>query len=1447
MASFLTAAATVAGSSSIGSALVRILVAYGISRLINKATGNTNTPETVDQGIRLQVGPDTTNTIPVLYGSAYLGGKITDAQLVDANKTMWYCLTLSETPTTSTLRLSDGAAVTTTVDEVYWNNQRVYFKADGITIDYLVNQDGVVDTSPRDLVKIYLYNGSAGPTRPSDLLEYLPSLPTLHGDARTLMPGWVSDERMLGLTFALVRISYNRDKGITGLPELQFKVSNNLFRPGDAIFSFLRNEISGAGLPLDQIDTASLITLNGYADDTVNYFDEDDGVSKTLANRYQINGIVNTAESVMTNLQKLAANAGCFVNYDIATGLWGVTINRDESVALAFDDSNIISGIDLTGTNLDSMYNAVEVEFSHRELRDQKDTIRIDLPTEYRNSNEPDNVLQLKLDLINEPLQARELAYLELYQNRMDQIVTFTTDYSKINTEAGDVITVSTAVYNWVNKPFRVVRVREVESAEGGLAVEITAQEYDATMYTAGGVPRRPRVPSEPIDIPDIAVIGTPAAPTVVQINNVAVPALDITGLTPAGIVDRFEYWYSSDAGVTYRVLGSRSNSNGSPYAQSTSLTFRAVSLPAGTYLFKVRGGNEKAFGDFSPASTSVAWAPVQTTDQVTASTKVGGGLSDLIGPLAMGAIAYFAYQALYPEIMKALGDSALGEIFGIPSSKIQEMKNAAGNFKLIQVGDSIQTPYNNDTITFIAGEGIEITAEANAGTITISATGGGTGAVSKIIAGEGITVTPAAGTGEVTISLSGGGPISGGGIVDGTKSLSGSIFPNYFKSSNTTRKAAIFTHANLICASYQFTPEITQIVNPESYLSPSKVGLGDTTVNKRYYSTCQYNPALSLCEQVWADWKLWKDSTTAVVDVPTGAGSTNPLPLPVYSVDQQYACGGTSLVTNVPSAYRNYFLADVPITKKETVTTHFQTLQAKPGTLVIFGVSNANLPDNTPWSNNTVFGIQTADPILSTGTETTVNGSAVFNTITFNTNKSIAVACGAQSNGSATLKNDTIWYHTSGYNSNDPLYLTGWRMVKDVTLSTSGAAPVPALDGITTGPFSLFTYGLVNGSNKFIGFRNLTPDRNEIAISSDGVTWTETAGNIPARKYIQAWSSDGSANMVAKDVTQIVQLTDGTWASNTLAFATDPTTTWTTPSWAFNTNGFSPDNPYTIFNQPATLARKILPVRGGGFIAFYAGWDNNNGVYKQPEARYHSSKDSSGSVLGNFTVGAVGGANSEYVFLTSATGAKIYTVSSNGNISATATSTSAFGYIGEGSNTYFPFYPGGIENNTIIWNTTSNKFVVYNGAPGASPQLYEINPVGFVVRNLTSQSQSILYYSDIRRIAGPNNRLLLAVPAYLNGPITYYIVTESNLVYETHNGTFDPKVHKISTHTAASLLNTTGILPTSPIGLKTNYCFPGNTGNNKEVDRTGDYGVGYGAPNGYCPVYTINITLNQT
>ena len=166
-------------------------------------------------------------------------------------------------------------------------------------------------------------------------------------------------------------------------------------------------------------------------------------------------------------------------------------------------------------------------------MQDQYDTIKLDLPAEFRNDNEPDNILKVRYEMLNESVQARELAYLELYQNRSDRIITFTTDYSKINAEAGDVITVTNTIYGFNNQQFRIVRVREIESEAGGLAVEITAQEYDSTIYTAGGQPRRLRTPTQALGIPSIGTIGKPAIPTVVTANNNAQPSVLITAVVP--------------------------------------------------------------------------------------------------------------------------------------------------------------------------------------------------------------------------------------------------------------------------------------------------------------------------------------------------------------------------------------------------------------------------------------------------------------------------------------------------------------------------------------------------------------------------------------------------------------------------------------------------------------------------------------------------------------------------------------------------------------------------------------------------------------------------------------------------------------------------------------------------------------------------------------------------
>ena len=144
--------------NSIGSTLARTaLLGYAVNKLSQSALKDNNSgTENIDQGVRLQIEPNSASKIPVLYGGAFFGGNITDAAMTNSNKTMWYCLTLSEK--TGNL-YSTGTGTSYVFNNVYWNDQRVIFNADGITVNYTVDRSGTIDRSLSGLVKIYFYSG----------------------------------------------------------------------------------------------------------------------------------------------------------------------------------------------------------------------------------------------------------------------------------------------------------------------------------------------------------------------------------------------------------------------------------------------------------------------------------------------------------------------------------------------------------------------------------------------------------------------------------------------------------------------------------------------------------------------------------------------------------------------------------------------------------------------------------------------------------------------------------------------------------------------------------------------------------------------------------------------------------------------------------------------------------------------------------------------------------------------------------------------------------------------------------------------------------------------------------------------------------------------------------------------------------------------------------------
>jgi hypothetical protein len=262
---FLTAIATaVAGwigvTSTLGVLLVRTaitaLVSYALNRSITKNQQQTG----FDAGARQMLNPATNHKIPVVYGAAYLGGAITDAQLVNDNKTMWVCLTISE----KTGKLfSTGSAPIYTFNQCYRNADQVIFQADGITVAKVVDADGNEDTSMAGLIKIYMYGGSGASTNQlTPAAASCVSTPTITPvNAWSIFPDWTApvgttpNNNMSDLVFALVRVDYNRDKNVTAIGDYQFNIINSMSSQGDVIFDYATNTRYGAGIRLKEIAT----------------------------------------------------------------------------------------------------------------------------------------------------------------------------------------------------------------------------------------------------------------------------------------------------------------------------------------------------------------------------------------------------------------------------------------------------------------------------------------------------------------------------------------------------------------------------------------------------------------------------------------------------------------------------------------------------------------------------------------------------------------------------------------------------------------------------------------------------------------------------------------------------------------------------------------------------------------------------------------------------------------------------------------------------------------------------------------------------------------------------------------------------------------------------------------------------------------------------------------
>jgi len=397
--------------------------------------------------------------------------------------------------------------------------------------------------------------------------------------------------------------------------------------------------------------------------------------TSTTLTRYRINGVVDTGKSVMSNLENIANSAGAWITYDITEGKWAVVINKAESSAHSFDDSNIVGPIKLSGSGLDELYNSVEVQFPMRDIKDENDYVRIEIPAVDRKPNEPDHTLTLTYPLVTNPVQATLLGFLELKQSRMDYIIEFSTDYSKNDVLAGDVIDVTSSTYGFTNKLFRVLQITENDSANG-LEYKIVALEYADSVYDTGTLEYYAR--SNADGVITIGDIGQMSQPTITKTETDRKPSILVESTIPdntdplnqAGIIEGVEVWYYAIPAAelpTWQTVDDESRIYelhstvkpfGEVYAPGDDFAHSISDFNQDNFLIKLRAVNAVTQGPFSDHSGLVDYQPKQTTDNITNNTEVDAGSGNILTTLGASALISFLNSLMRD------GDSSAGSLF---------------------------------------------------------------------------------------------------------------------------------------------------------------------------------------------------------------------------------------------------------------------------------------------------------------------------------------------------------------------------------------------------------------------------------------------------------------------------------------------------------------------------------------------------------------------------------------------------------------------------------------------------------------------------------------------------------------------------------------------------------------------------------------------------------------
>ena len=346
-------------------------------------------------------------------------------------------------------------------DEIWFNDNRIWDATNGFNGDW-----GTYVTIDRKF-------GTAGQAASTDLVN---------ANSR-----WTTDHKLSGIAYIAFKLEWDQDKFPQGVPNITAVIRGKKVydprtqtvaysqNPALCLRDYMLDQSYGLGEVAANLNDTSISDAADLCDEQVTL---DGGGTQ---DRYQCNGVIDTANQIKANIEQLLSSMGGRLTY--SGGEYFVDGAEYQTPTVTFTEGDIVSDIQTqTKQSRRGIYNGVKGIF----VSEEKNYKVLDYPAQISSTYETEDgdpiYLDMPLPCVTNNIQAQRLAKIALLKSRQQVVMTMTTNLKGLRVKVGDTIQVTNDRLNYSSKVFEVIDY-SLAITDGALGVNLSCIETSSALY----------------------------------------------------------------------------------------------------------------------------------------------------------------------------------------------------------------------------------------------------------------------------------------------------------------------------------------------------------------------------------------------------------------------------------------------------------------------------------------------------------------------------------------------------------------------------------------------------------------------------------------------------------------------------------------------------------------------------------------------------------------------------------------------------------------------------------------------------------------------------------------------------------------------------------------------------------------------------------------------------